>query len=269
MGTLTLTFRGPFLFVVPPPLDDGIPSPFVHIYAPQCAGHLGSVFFGDGAYPIYGRCQYGGSYTYRLTGVNPPDSGIISYQWDYATSGSVSPILSPDSMDNPPQYAATFPTAYFHIRVPRPKIFYALNTVNDTDIVTGASIPDPSGIRWLTAFRLYYDWDAATPAPIRLFPPVTVLPKDTWWDITPPVGGPLAQMPEWLPLADAGDIEFQYEGPVMGDPDHQDASACFNQLAKLAGLPWWLSFNSAGGGGAAFRTGSDCLALSMVLGTKN
>jgi hypothetical protein len=269
MGTLSLTFRGPFLFVVPKPNADGVPSPTVHIYAPPCAGHLGSVFFGHSARPIYGRLQQGDSHTYTVKGVEPASSGTISYQWDYETHQS-SPIVSPDLMENPPQYASTFPSAHFHICVPRPKIFYALDIVTDTDVVTTATIPDPSQSPFLTAFRLYYDWDLTVPA-IKLFAPVTVLAKNSYWDITPPAGGPPKQKSNWLSLGDSGDIEFKFESPGLDDPHHLEAGACFDQIAKLAGLPWWLSFNNSGsgGGGAAFHTGSDCHALPIVLGLKN
>jgi hypothetical protein len=265
MGMLTLTFRGPFLFVVPTPTG-GVRSQTVDIYAPACEGHLGSVFFGGGSYPIYGRCQQGDSQTYSVSGVNPPKSGIISYQWDFDTFGT-SPIVSPDMLGNPPQYASKFPDAYFHINVPRPKVFYALDIVGDTGVMglDNAVLPFPFH---LTAFRLYYDWDLVTP--IKLLAPSTVKPANTFYTVTPPVGGPPAGMPNWLPLADAGDIEFQFEGPGMSDPDHQDASACFAEIANLAGLPWWLDYdNGGGGGGVAFRTGSDCHALPIVLGMNN
>jgi hypothetical protein len=269
MGTLSLTFRGPFLFVVPKPSADGAPSPTVHVYAPPCAGHFGSVFFGNGARPIYGRLQQGDSHTYTLKGVEPTSSGTISYQWDYETYQS-SPIVSPDLLDTPVPYASTFPTAYFHICVPRPKIFYALDIVTDTDVVTGATVPDPSQAPFLTAFRLYYDWDLTSPL-IKLFAPRTVLARHTYWDITPPAAGPPKQKPNWLSLGDSGDIEFKFESPGLDDPHHLDAGACFEQIAKLAGLPWWLSFDNSGGsgGGAAFHTGSDCHALPIVLGLNN
>jgi hypothetical protein len=263
MGLLSLTFRGPFLFVVPPPVA-GAPAPTVTIYAPKCDSHLGSVFFGNGSHPIFGNAQNGSTQKYAVIGVQP-NTSRISYQWDLGTTNR-SMILSPDSMVPPPPYNPNLASAYFSITVPRPKIFYALNSVNDTEVVTGAA-PTGNYPNLLTAFRLYYDWDLTTL--IQLQVPANVGPMP--WPITPPAGAvPPGAPAGWLPLADSGDIEFQFEGPDMSDPDHQDASSCFDQIAKMAGIPWWLSFdNSGGAGGHLFRTGSDCLALPIVLGLNN
>ena len=263
MGMLTLTFRGPFLFVVPPPTG-ATPSTTVDIYAPVCNQHLGSVFFGDKSISLFGNPQSGGGMQYTVRGVaaNP---GKISFQWNVSLSLNPA-FISPDSVTPPVAAALNTKFAYFRITVPRPKIFYALDIVSDTEVVL-AGAPTNTFNPLLTSFRLYYDWNLA--AQITLTPPqsVSAIP----FSITPPAGGPEPGAPAgFLPLADTGDIEFQYEGPGLSDPDHQDASSCFSQLALLAGLNWSLNFdNSGGSGGAQFHTGSDCTAVPLILGLNN
>ena len=272
MGMLSITFRGPFLFVVPEPIAPGTPASTVTIYAPACAGHLGSVFFGDGAVSLYGSKQGGQYQTYEVSGGTPApgnsglvtNTGAISYQWD-AEKTATSMILSPD--DPPISYTPALSAAYFSITVPRPSIFYALDAVLDTEVVTVGSAPTQSFDKyWMTAFRLYYDWDLVTS--IDMQPPANVSPNPT--SITPPAGTLQGALPGWQALSDCGDIEFQYQGPVQGDADHRDAADCFHKIAKLAGVPWWLNFDfGANGGGPAWKTGSDCQALPIVLGLNN
>lgn len=263
MGMLTLTFRGPFLFSVPP-ASGGAPSPTVDVYAPICDQHLGSVFFGDKSLSIFGNPQNGNAMQYFVRGIaaNP---GSISFQWNFGLS-TIPIFVSPEAF-NPPVPSNLNPKfAYFRITAPRPKIFYAMDAVTDTEVVTTGT---PTNVfpTVLTSFRLYYDWD--TIAQIILTPPKSV--SDSPFAITPPAGQPHPGSPaSFLPLADTGDIEFEYEGPGMADPDHQDASACFNQLAQLAGLNWFLNFdNSGGSGGAQFHTGNDCTAVPLILGLNN
>jgi hypothetical protein len=260
MGMLTLTFRGPFLFVVPPPVG-GAPSPTVSIYAPVCDQHIGSVFFGDGSLSIYGNSQNGSAMQYAVSGP-VANVGPISFQWNPRLSANRA-FISPD-LQNPPVLAnVNTKLAYFGITAPRPKMFYALDLVRDTEVVTGAAPTNTFNVL-LTSFRLYYDWDLTTAIFLQAPPSVSAVP----FSITPPAGNPPAGAPaNFLPLADAGDIEFEYEGPGTSDPDHQDASMCFGRLAQLAGLPWSLNFDNSGGlGGAAFHTGSDCKAIPLVIG---
>jgi len=263
MGMLSLTFRGPFLFVVPP-ANGANPSPTVDIWAPICDEHLGSVFYGDGSYPIYGNGQNGRVMKYAVMGVTP-NGGAISFQWNPLLSAT--PIfVSPDTEAPPVPTNLNLKFAYFGITVPRPKIFYAMNSVKDTEIVKNGTVANIFPVV-LTAFRLYYDWNLTSPVSLQTPPSVSAFP----FIITPPAGPTLPGSPAgFLPLADAADIEFEYEGSGTADPDHQDASACFGGLAQLAGLPWFLNFDNSGGmGGGQFRRGSDCTAVPLVLGLNN
>jgi hypothetical protein len=264
MGMLSLTFVGPFVFVVPT-AKGGSPSSTVNIYAPKCQGHLGAVYYGDGSYPLSGRFRTGGSHQYTVGGVDA-NTGNISFQWNSALF-STSPILSPESQTPKTPYTPNFSDAYFCITAPRPKIYYALNIVNDTEVVTSG---EPAGnfSNWSTAFRLYYDWDLKKP--ISLQPPKYGSVAPPAYYLTPPAGGPPATPPGWSSLGETGDVEFRLDSPSLTDPDHQDASACFDQMVQLAGLSWWLNFDTGtGGGGAQFHNGSDCLALSLVVGLNN
>jgi len=262
MGVLSITFRGPFLVVIPQP-KGGVSGGTVDVYAPRCVQHLGSVFYGDGSLPLHGRHRAGDAQQYVLSGP-AANSGKISFQWNTRLS-EASPILSPESHAPGTAYTLNAADAYFRITVPRPKIFYATNLVRDTEVVLEGT-PRQSFPYWFTSFRLYYDWDLTTP--VQLNPPVNA--GSTAYFVTPPVGKPPAGSPAgWLPLADAGDIEVHFQGPELNDPDHQDASDCFNAIAQLAGLPWWLNFKHAAAGGAQDRTGSDCLAIPIVAGLNN
>jgi hypothetical protein len=268
MGMLSLTFRGPFLVVVPPPTG-GVPSPTISIYAPCCDQHLGSVFFGDGSYPIFGSLMKGNELVYTVSGADNglvTNPGKISYQWDWSL-GNTDITLSPDNPAAPQNPAApALSNAYFCITVPRPKIFYALGAVPDTEVVPNNASATNVFPNWATCFRLYYDWNLTTQ--INLTFPVNAGGQTK--GITPPAGSIAGAPGTWLPLADSGDIEFQYNGPGNSDPDHQDAFTCFSRIAQLAGIPWWLNFdNGDAGGGAAFRTGSDCTALPIVVGMNN
>lgn len=262
MGTLSVTFRGPFLIVIPPSQGGGV-SATVDIYAPRCTDHLGSVFYGDGSLPLHGRSRAGDGQQYVLSGP-AANAGKISYQWNMSLT-TASPILSPEMHAPGTPYTPSAANAYFRITVPRPKIFYALNLVRDTEVVVQGAARQNFPY-WYTAFRLYYDWDLKTP--VQLKPPANAGSMAHF--ITPPIGGPAAGSPGgWLPLADSGDIEVQFQGPELNDPDHQDASECFSAIAQLAGLSWWLNFKHAAAGGAQDHTGSDCLAIPILAGLNN
>jgi len=129
------------------------------------------------------------------------------------------------------------------------------------EIVQPPAGPQGNSDGYATALRFYYDWVVGTPvsltSPVYPFPPTPANPAPAPTAITPPAGAPL---PEY------GDIEIQYRGPDSGDPDHLDAIACFDQIAQLAGVSWWLNYYGANGGGPQLRTGSDCLAMPLVSG---
>jgi hypothetical protein len=107
--------------------------------------------------------------------------------------------------------------------------------------------------------RFYYDWVVGAavtiqgpgyPLPYPPHPPATV-------NIIPPAGAP---------LPDYADISVEYDGPESGDVDHKDAISCFNQIAKVAGVSWWLNYYNNSNGGPAVRSGSDCTAVPLVHG---
>ena len=288
LGTLSLTFRGPFMLYIPL-ATAGVPAANIWIFAPKCAGHLASVYPGDESKPLPGMFKNGGRYAYILTGPTA-NGGAISFQWDWYLAGQDNPVLYPENAPAPqPKRPTSKPgspmsyaqNAYFSIVVPRPKIFYALNLINDTEVVTGDQCHNQFGYRWFTSFRLFYDWPFSQ---VQLFLPDAPLDPNqavtppsassASYDITPPAGDnsydPNNPPPGWQPLPVAADIEFQYEGPGSSDPDHQDAGACFDQIMQLAGLPYWLNFqNGNTSGGALVHSGADCLAIPLVIGYGN
>ena len=267
MINLSLTFRGPFLLVVPPYDGNGSLSKWITIYAPKCEGHSASVFWGDGAAHLFGRAHLGGKFPYRLTGPNAND-GDISYQWN-ADLSPTNPILSPDTSGPPQRYKMNLWDAYFGISVPRPLVYYATDLIEDTEVVQQGDCKNDFSQRWATGFRLYYHWSHHRR--LELFP--SEIPPGSSTepiDVTPPVGKSYEQYPDWHSLPESGDIEFQYESSGGDDLEHRDAASCFEQITKLIGLNWWLNFNNgAVPGGSAVHTGGDCEAVPMVVGINN
>jgi hypothetical protein len=239
-GLLSITFRGPFVF--------SIQSNTVDVYAPKCDGHLAGISWTDGESPIEGLHKGGGNHTYSITG-----SGVTSNTGSIAQSG-LGKIPAVSSGSPQTQFA------YFHILVPRPKIIYRVNA-DTVEIVQSSAGPQGATDSYATSLRFYYDWVVGSSVllspPVYPFPPTAANPAPPPITITPPGGAPL---PEY------GDIEIQYDGPGSGDPDHLDAIACFDQIAQLAGVSWWLNYYNPSGGGAQLRTGSDCKAVPLVFG---
>jgi hypothetical protein len=268
---LSLTFRGPFLFVVPGCKDDGTPQDYVTIYAPQCEEHSGSVFWGDGSAPLYGRARLGGKLPYTLMGLNAND-GKISYQWNAGISHD-SPILGPEAAGSAERCATSTKLlwdAYFSIRVPRPLVYYALNLVRDTEVVQDGNCKN-NFVWWGTGFRLYYQIDPNNFNQLKLYPPdlsAGLGPNPIL--IVPPTGKRQLDHDDWLPLPKVADVEFQFEASAGDDMEHRDATSCFGQITTLANLDWWLNFdNNPASGGAAVHSGADCGALPVVLGINN
>src|SRR5713226_8894671 len=60
MGTLEISFLGPFAYVFRPNNNS------IDVYAPKCPGHHGGIFSPVDEYPLRGRLQNGKDYRYVL-----------------------------------------------------------------------------------------------------------------------------------------------------------------------------------------------------------
>jgi hypothetical protein len=238
-GLLSITFRGPFVFVFP---KDATKN--VDVYAPACDGHTAGIFYSTASLPITPMAQQGHNHVHQISGKSLSSHG-----------GAISKIgASLGKLPTAP--GAGLALSAFRVSVPRPKIVHGLIPV-DVEIVTGS----PTGTlqAYATALRFYYDWTVGTP--VTLQGPGYPHPKPKNppppLNITPPAGAP---------LPDYGDISIEHRGPESGDPDHTDAISCFAKIAQVAGVNWWLSFYNSSSGGPAVKTGADCGAVPLVSG---
>jgi hypothetical protein len=215
--------------------------------------------------------RLGGKFPYAITGP-VPNGGKICYQWNYKLCPKQNPILSPEAPDSHDCYPTDQDllwSSYFAIQVPRPKIFYALNLVGDTEVIKSGDCKNDFTLSWSTGFRLYYDWQPDT----QIYLDTPKVPPACEYShniVTPPSGRRESDPPGWLPLANDGDIEIQFESSSGDDLQHSDAMQCFAKITKLANLDWWLNFrNGEIGGGGTIHSGGDCLAIPMAIGINN
>ncbi len=238
-GQLSITFRGPFVFSL------NSSQRGVDVYAPKCAGHMASVYFGDKEYPIYGRFMCGDTQDYVIYGNGITSNfGKIRYR-SVEGENKGETLLQPEAGCKP-----NFSAAHFHVSIPRPSFIYSLSI--DEGQIGNPQNPKGDSYTCATSLRFYYDWDLTDVSMGHPGPGGTLA-------ITPPRG---------YPLPNYGDIEIRYEGAGSGDPDHVDAVSCFAAIAQLAGSALWLNYNPnpIPGGDLLTRRGADCLAMPMVLG---
>jgi hypothetical protein len=246
-GTLTITFRGPFVF--------SVESDHIDVYAPKCEDHAAGLFWAAGEYPLSGLSQFGGAHTYtvRGAGINPGGNPAT------ITHLPVKPGMDGGILPGPAGAKPQTQHAFFHLSVPRPKLIYGMHPAS-AEVVKTSSGPTGVNSNYATGVRFYYDWTVGSdilmdvpfyqPSGSTNPPPVPI-------HVTPPSGNG---------LPDFGDIELQYDGPDSGDATHNDAISCFEQIALVAGVPWWLHYYDPNNTGMLVHSGVDCKAMSIILG---
>jgi hypothetical protein len=245
-GTLAITFNGPFVF--------SVESDHIDVFAPKCDDHLAGVFWTTSEYPITGLSKGGGQHTYTIAGkgINPDGAPkqVSHLPVKPGTNGGLLP--GPAGAKPKTSYA------YFHIQVPLPKIIYGMNA-DSVEVVKDDAGPTGAKADYATGVRLYYDWTVGSAVLLQLpfYQPANGGLAAPSIPITPPSGNG---------LPDYGDIEFQYRGPASGDSDHDDAISCFENIADLGGVNWWLSYYDSPNSGLLVRPGSDCKALPIIFG---
>ncbi|HVR27086.1 MAG TPA: hypothetical protein VMU26_27645 [Candidatus Polarisedimenticolia bacterium] len=231
IGTLVLTFRGPFVYHVQPATID--------VYAPICANHRASISTANAEYPFCGRQRNGGDYTYALDpeGVHN-NLGNIKYP---GSGGSQCNILA-----SPPNKTVDTSQCRFRLTVPRPTQIYRLNATTTSVMKDNSTVERKN---WATGLSFYYSCDLTKYVSL-------ITPEKSSVDLS--FDSDMPSLPNYA------DINVQHVGPDADDAEHLDAISCFDQTMKILNLPWWLYY---GQGGLVIdaRTGADCHSLAVVL----
>lgn len=242
MGTLQLTLHGPFLY--------RFTRANVEIYAAKCDGHTAGLFTAKNEVPLTGRHRLGNTRCYRLTGpvFAPPQPLPPVHFHDPDRT-----ILNATKAAKPALHHA-----HFVIVVPQPQTVVPL-LPNEVEVIDNATIPPatPTGVlaRRATALRFYYEADLSKTLMLSL---------------------DHSNAPVWISDFDApalghdfADAEIRYAAVTPELEEHQDALTCFDQIARLAGVDWWLSYDHPArphGIQPYFRSGGDCRAPILTIG---
>jgi hypothetical protein len=241
MGTLQLTFHGPFLY--------RFTRGQVEIYAPKCTGHAAGLFTAKNEVPLTGRHRHGNTRCYRLAGpvfVSPNPLPAVQF-------------YDPDNtiLDASKAAAPALHTAHFVLIVPQPQIVVPLNP-NEVEVVDNSSVPPgmPTGAltRRAPGLRFYYEADLSKNLMLTL-------------DHSP--------APAWITDFDApalnhsfADAEIRYAAVTPEPQEHHDALDCFDQIASLTGVDWWLCFDDPSnphGMQPFVKSGADCKAPILTI----
>jgi hypothetical protein len=241
MGTLQLSFHGPFLYK--------FLAAEVEIYAPKCAGHAAGFFTAKNETPLTGRHRKGDTRRYRVTGpVFTPPTPLRPTQ--FFDPGDT--ILNAGKTAKP-----VFESSHFCLIVPRPQIVVPIS-FSEVEVIDNAANPlaTPKGelAKRACGLRFFFDADLSKELVLTLNNLGAVVLKS---DFDAPALG-----------YDFADAEIRYASATEEDQEHQDALECFESLATLAGVDWWLCYeNSANlqGVQAFAKTGSDCRAPILIM----
>jgi len=129
---------------------------------------------------------------------------------------------------------------------------------NDVEVIDNSTNPPgtPTGklVRRATGLRFYYDADLSKNLMLTL---------DN------------AGAPAWMADFDSpslghdfADVEVRYASQNGETGEHQDALECFDQIASLAGVDWWLCYDDPTkphGTQAFAKAGNDCRAPTLTI----
>ena len=239
MGTLQLSFHGPFLY--------RFAQAQVEIYAPKCPGHTAGIFTAKNELPLVGRHRHGNDRCYRLTGpVFTPPTPLPKVQF-YDQQNTILDARGA----NPALH-----TAYFCVVVPLPQMVVP-TLPNDVEIIDNSTNPPGKPLGKLgkraTGLRFFYEANLSKRLMLTVdgsSSPALVVDFDA-----PSLGHTFA------------DAEIRYASVVPEQQEHQDALECFDRIAALAGLDWWACYDQPGSDGIQpfGKTGSDCRAAIVVI----
>jgi hypothetical protein len=241
MATLQLSFHGPFLY--------RFSRSHVEIYAAKCPRHTAGFFSAKNEVPLSGRHRQGNSRAYRIAGpvFTPPDPlPPVQFYDPHDTILDVSKPAKP-----------ALHLAHFCLLAPLPQTVVPLSP-SEVEVVDNSTIPPgkPTGklSRRATGLRFYYKADLSKNLALTL-------------------DGSSA--PAWMTDFDAvplghefADAEVRYASSTAEDQEHQDALECFDHMASLAGLDWWLCYDDPTrphGPQPFVKSGNDCKAPTLVI----
>jgi hypothetical protein len=241
MGTLQLSFHGPFLY--------RFTKSGVEIYAPKCSGHTAGLFTAKNEIPLTGRHRLGHSRCYRITGpVFTPPNPLPAPRFH-----------DPDNtiLDASRSAKPAFHKSHFCLIVPLPQLVIPM-IPNDVEIIDNGSNPPgaPTGKlqRRATALRFYYNADLSK----NLMLTLDNSGASAWMaDFDAPSLG-----------HDFADVEVRYASRNAETEEHKDALECFDQIAGLAGVDWWLCYDDPTkphGTEAFVKAGNDCRAAILTI----
>jgi hypothetical protein len=243
-GILQLSFCGPFFYDLR--LGDPYNPPGkVSIYAPKCPGHKAGIFTAKNEYPIRGRFKNGNQRVFTLSG------GVFAHH-DVST-----PPVPCDStkliLHSTPNTPIAPQNASFRLEVPVPQYIYPLNPSPELEVVKPPDYaPTGDRHRYATGLRFYYE--------AHLDREITLLdgPNVVWYSDFDQV---------CCDEIRNSDVVVRSADPTITDPDHDDAISCFDLIAGIAGVGWWLTFENpqspAATSGFA-KGGADCLAPAVA-----
>ena len=238
-GTLEISFYGPFFFDMRREVRDKC---YVAVYAPKCPGHKAGIFSAKAEAPLRGRRRSGDALIYNLSG----DVFLKPDLTDPPTFDTHLGYLNISGKGNPSCKAA-----HFCLHLPVPKYVYPINGSPPVEVVQQA-VPTGAYLnQYATGLRFYYDADLDG----------TLLASCSGKSIG--FNSPFDNILN-LPVAD---VYVRYSGTTPEDPDHEDAIQCFDLIANLCGLDWWLCYedwNKTGLPHEFVRGGDDCRAPIMV-----
>jgi hypothetical protein len=232
MGKLAISFYGPFVSLL-----DRDP---VEIYSPRCFGHYTGIFTTDDEAPLERDNTNGMSRVFQVSksGIQPSTGKIAQLN---PRIKLLSPPLSHTLTTNPR-------LAWFCIKLPKPKQVVGISP-HEADI-TGTGAPRV-GV-WATGLRLIFDYDMDKPD-FKLIDSnrnhevfATTL-KDHCHDGAP----------------SHFEMTVRSVGPLLTDPDHEDARACFEASTRLfesENLPLDWGMEPV----LKARAGSDCGTAHIV-----
>jgi hypothetical protein len=241
MSTLQLSIHGPFLY--------RFTRGQVELHAAKCAGHTAGFFTAKNEVPLTGRHRHGNSRCYRIMGpVFTPPNPLSPLRF-HDPDGT---ILDASSAAKPDWHKS-----HFCLILPLPQLVVPLIPY-DVEVIDSSTNPSgkPTGKlkRHAAGLRFYYEADLSQNLMLTL-------------DDSP--------VPAWIADFDAADFghpfadaEIRYASVTPELQEHQDALECFDSLASLAGVDWWLSFDdpSKPHGVQPFaRTGADCKAPILII----
>lgn len=241
MGTLQLSFQGPFFY--------RFTRGQVEIYAAKCPAHNAALYTAKNELTLTGRHRRGHTRRYRITGpvFTPPNPLPPTRFHDPDDT-----ILDASKVAKPALH-----TAYFSIIVPVPQVVVPL-LASEVEVIDNSTDPpgEPTGtlIRRASGLRFYYEADLSKNLMLTL--------DDS-------------SSPAWISDFDApvlgqsfADAEVRYSAVTPELQEHQDALDCFDEVARLAGVDWWLCFDDPSkpyGAQPFTKGGTDCKAPALIM----